>query len=79
MITDQREETLREVCALGNIKAAQHFANSGVNLNSQNKMNGWYGSFEYLYCKLLRYVFSFTFHGSKGVHFIGHPTVVTSM
>ncbi|KAJ8652445.1 hypothetical protein O0I10_011912 [Lichtheimia ornata] len=41
MITDQREETLREVCALGNIKAAQHFANSGVNLNSQNKMNGW--------------------------------------
>ncbi|KAI7876025.1 ankyrin [Lichtheimia hyalospora FSU 10163] len=41
MITDQREETLREVCALGNIKAAQHFANSGVNLNSQNQMNGW--------------------------------------
>ncbi|KAI9310123.1 hypothetical protein BX666DRAFT_1299520 [Dichotomocladium elegans] len=41
MITDEREETLREVCALGNLKAVQHFAKSGVNLNSQNKMNGW--------------------------------------
>lgn len=41
MISDQREEGLREVCALGNIKAVQHYIQAGVNLNSQNKMNGW--------------------------------------
>ncbi|CAO3615699.1 unnamed protein product [Cunninghamella blakesleeana] len=41
MITDEREEGLREVCALGNIKAVQHYLQAGVKLNSQNKMNGW--------------------------------------
>ncbi|KAI7858775.1 ankyrin repeat-containing domain protein [Circinella umbellata] len=41
MFGDEREETLREVAALGNTRAVQHFAKSGVNLNSQNKMNGW--------------------------------------
>ncbi|CAO3619691.1 unnamed protein product [Cunninghamella echinulata] len=41
MISNQREEGLREVCALGNIKAVQHYIQAGVNLNSQNKMNGW--------------------------------------
>lgn len=41
MFTDEREDTLREVAALGNIKAVLHFAHSGVNVNSQNKMNGW--------------------------------------
>ena len=41
MFGDEREETLREVAALGNTRAIQHFAKSGVNLNSQNKMNGW--------------------------------------
>ncbi|KAG0175239.1 Ankyrin repeat domain-containing protein 40 [Apophysomyces sp. BC1034] len=38
---DEREESLREVSALGNIKAVQHFVHAGVNINSQNKMNGW--------------------------------------
>ncbi|KAI8646324.1 hypothetical protein BD408DRAFT_440284 [Parasitella parasitica] len=38
---DEREETLREVAALGNIKATLQLAHSGVNLNSQNAMNGW--------------------------------------
>ncbi|ORE22669.1 ankyrin [Rhizopus microsporus] len=41
MFTDEREDTLREVAACGNIKAVLHFAHAGVNLNSQNKMNGW--------------------------------------
>ncbi|ORX62445.1 ankyrin [Hesseltinella vesiculosa] len=41
MITDEREETMREVSALGNIKAVQQFLYAGVNVNSQNKMNGW--------------------------------------
>ena len=41
MYGDEREETLREVSALGNVKAVQHFAKSGVNLDAQNKMNGW--------------------------------------
>lgn len=39
--TDEREHTLREVAALGNLKAVIHLAHSGVNLNSQNAMNGW--------------------------------------
>ncbi|KAG2214216.1 hypothetical protein INT46_010451 [Mucor plumbeus] len=38
---DEREHTLREVAALGNIKATLHLAHSGVNVNSQNAMNGW--------------------------------------
>ncbi|KAI8987789.1 hypothetical protein BDF20DRAFT_852200 [Mycotypha africana] len=38
---DEREHTLREVAALGNIKATLHLAHSGVNINSQNAMNGW--------------------------------------
>ncbi|KAF7729666.1 threalose-6-phosphate phosphatase [Apophysomyces ossiformis] len=38
---DEREESLREVAALGNIKAVQHFVHAGVNVNSRNKMNGW--------------------------------------
>lgn len=41
MFGDEREETLREVAALGNTRAVQHFAKAGVNLNSQNAMNGW--------------------------------------
>ncbi|KAI8099769.1 ankyrin repeat-containing domain protein [Halteromyces radiatus] len=41
MLFDEREETLREVCALGNTKAVQHFIHGGVKINSQNKMNGW--------------------------------------
>ncbi|CEP17790.1 hypothetical protein [Parasitella parasitica] len=41
MHRDEREETLREVAALGNIKATLQLAQSGVNLNSQNAMNGW--------------------------------------
>ncbi|KAI7907581.1 ankyrin repeat-containing domain protein [Cokeromyces recurvatus] len=40
-IPDEREHTLREVAALGNIKATLHLAHSGVNVNSQNAMNGW--------------------------------------
>lgn len=39
--SDEREHTLREVAALGNFKAVIHLAHSGVNLNSQNAMNGW--------------------------------------
>jgi hypothetical protein len=39
--SDEREHTLREVAALGNVKATLHLAHSGVNLNSQNAMNGW--------------------------------------
>ncbi|CAO0789290.1 unnamed protein product [Mucor circinelloides] len=38
---DEREHTLREVAALGNVKATLHLAHSGVNLNSQHAMNGW--------------------------------------
>lgn len=41
MITDEREESLREVAALGNIKAVSHFIQAGVNVNAANKMNDW--------------------------------------
>ncbi|CAO3600309.1 unnamed protein product [Absidia cylindrospora] len=43
MLSDDREEMFREVCALGNTKAAQHFIHAGVKVNAQNKMNGWSG------------------------------------
>ncbi|KAI8335977.1 hypothetical protein BC941DRAFT_429925 [Chlamydoabsidia padenii] len=43
MIFDGREETLREVCAMGNTKAVQQYIIAGVKINSQNKMNGWTG------------------------------------
>ena len=35
------EETLREVCSLGDLEKAKVLLNNGVNINSQNKMNGW--------------------------------------
>jgi hypothetical protein len=41
MITDEREESLREVAALGNIKAVNHYIHAGVNVNAANKMNNW--------------------------------------
>jgi hypothetical protein len=41
MITDEREESLREVAALGNIKAVTHYIHAGVNVNATNKMNNW--------------------------------------
>ncbi|KAH8549553.1 hypothetical protein BGW37DRAFT_429166 [Umbelopsis sp. PMI_123] len=41
MITDEREESLREVAALGNIKAVNHYIHAGVNVNAANKMNYW--------------------------------------
>jgi hypothetical protein len=41
MITDEREESLREVSALGNIKAVNHYIHAGVNVNAANKMNNW--------------------------------------
>lgn len=41
MITDEREESLREVAALGNIKAVTHYIHAGVNVNAANKMNNW--------------------------------------
>ncbi|KAJ2772545.1 hypothetical protein IWQ56_001332 [Coemansia nantahalensis] len=40
MMADEREENLREMAALGNLKAVQAYIRSGVNVNSQNKMNG---------------------------------------
>jgi len=41
MITDEREESLREVAALGNIKAVSHYIHAGVSVNAANKMNNW--------------------------------------
>ncbi|KAJ2680158.1 hypothetical protein GGH99_005454 [Coemansia sp. RSA 1285] len=38
---DEREESLREMVSLGNIKAISAYIRGGVNINSQNKMNGW--------------------------------------
>ncbi|KAJ2610417.1 hypothetical protein H4S08_003621 [Coemansia sp. RSA 1365] len=41
MNTDEREENLREMAALGNLKAVRAYIRSGVDMNSQNKMNEW--------------------------------------
>ncbi|KAJ2162072.1 hypothetical protein GGF46_000947 [Coemansia sp. RSA 552] len=41
MIQDEREESLREMAALGNLRAVTAYARAGVDLNSQNKINGW--------------------------------------
>ncbi|KAJ1719309.1 hypothetical protein LPJ53_005905, partial [Coemansia erecta] len=38
---DEREEVFREMAALGNLKAVVSFLRSGINVNGQNKMNGW--------------------------------------
>ncbi|KAJ2657132.1 hypothetical protein IWW48_004673 [Coemansia sp. RSA 1200] len=38
---DEREESLREMVSLGNIKAIGAYIRGGVNINSKNKMNGW--------------------------------------
>ncbi|KAJ2804950.1 hypothetical protein H4R20_002292 [Coemansia guatemalensis] len=41
MSTDERAENLREMAALGNLKAVRAYIRSGVDMNSQNKMNQW--------------------------------------
>ena len=37
------EETLREVCCLGDLEKVKLLVGHGVNVNSQNKVNGWTG------------------------------------
>ncbi|KAJ3300334.1 hypothetical protein HK104_001752 [Borealophlyctis nickersoniae] len=39
--SDEREETLREVAAVGNVQAVQFYVGAGVNVNAQNRMNQW--------------------------------------
>ncbi|KAJ2369744.1 hypothetical protein H4S01_000813 [Coemansia sp. RSA 2610] len=41
MIVDEREENFREMAALGNLRAVTAYLRSGVDVNGQNKMNGW--------------------------------------
>ncbi|KAI9013009.1 hypothetical protein BC832DRAFT_548566 [Gaertneriomyces semiglobifer] len=35
------EEALRESAALGNLRAVEYYISQGVNVNSQNNVNGW--------------------------------------
>ncbi|KAJ2722433.1 hypothetical protein GGI07_003331 [Coemansia sp. Benny D115] len=37
----EREEDFREMAALGNLKAIMAFLRGGINIDHQNKMNGW--------------------------------------
>ncbi|KAG0297073.1 hypothetical protein BGZ96_007774 [Linnemannia gamsii] len=41
MEVDARINDLHEMAAIGNLKAVLHYCQSGVNINSQNTMNGW--------------------------------------
>ena len=36
------EEDFREASCIGNIEAVKKLLNHGVNINSQNAVNGWY-------------------------------------
>jgi len=36
------EEKLREATCYGDIESVQKLVGKGVNVNSQNKINGWY-------------------------------------
>jgi len=36
-----KEEQLREACCIGDTETVQKMINDGVDINSQNKMNGW--------------------------------------
>ncbi|KAJ2833573.1 hypothetical protein GGI24_000795 [Coemansia furcata] len=38
---DERDENFREMAALGNVKAVRAYIRGGVNIDGQNKMNGW--------------------------------------
>ncbi|KAJ2582387.1 hypothetical protein GGH95_001565 [Coemansia sp. RSA 1836] len=38
---DDRDENFREMAALGNAKAVRAYIRGGVNIDGQNKMNGW--------------------------------------
>ena len=35
------EESLREMCAIGDLLTVQKLIAEGVNVNSSNSMNGW--------------------------------------
>ncbi|KAJ2791307.1 hypothetical protein GGI18_001229 [Coemansia linderi] len=38
---DERDENFREMAALGNVKAVRAYIRGGVDIDGQNKMNGW--------------------------------------
>jgi len=38
---ENSEEKLRELCCYGDIEAVENLIKKGVEINSQNKMNGW--------------------------------------
>ncbi|KAJ2755525.1 hypothetical protein GGI19_001580 [Coemansia pectinata] len=40
-MSDERDENFREMAALGNVKAVRAYIRGGVNIDGQNKMNGW--------------------------------------
>ncbi len=44
------EEDLREAACMGNVLVVQKLLRSGVSINSQNSMNGWYVELHSLYC-----------------------------
>ena len=37
----EKEEKLREACAIGNLDAVEKFVETGVDVNSQNIINHW--------------------------------------
>ncbi|KAJ2461478.1 hypothetical protein GGI03_005021 [Coemansia sp. RSA 2337] len=40
-MSDERDENFREMAALGNVKAVRAYIRGGINIDGQNKMNGW--------------------------------------
>ena len=38
---ESEEAGLREAACIGNVKAVKKLINSGININTQNAMNGW--------------------------------------
>lgn len=40
-MASELEEELREACCIGNTEVIMKLVNKGVNINSQNKINGW--------------------------------------
>ena len=41
-LPNEQEESLREACGIGDSLTVQTLLSQGVDVNSQNAMNGWY-------------------------------------
>ena len=79
------EEKLREYCSIGDERSARALVDSGVDINSQNRMNGWsclHWASKRNHCNLVGFLVARgadvslkTFKQEKAIHLTTDPAI----